>query len=261
MGITRRRFLERLSWLTAAAAARGAGAHNMHAMPAAKPLEPLVDTNALARYVDPLPIPAPAKPSGLRASPIDPARRVPYYRIAARQFQSQVHRDVPPTTFWGYEASCPGPTLEARRGQPLLVEWVNELPHQHLFPIDHTIHGAEADKPDVRTVVHLHGGRTAPESDGYPESWVAPGQSAVSYYPNQQEAAGLFYHDHAMGITRLNAVAGLMGMYLIRDEFEDSLHLPKGGLRDPAGHLRPVVPAGRPDLLPGFRQAGRTVGV
>ena len=183
--------------------------------------------------VDPLPIPAPAIPSGSRTSPIDPARRVPYYRIAARQFQSQVHRDVPPSTFWGYEASCPGPTLEARRGQPLLVEWVNELPHQHLFPIDHTIHGAEADKPDVRTVVHLHGGRTGPESDGYPENWVAPGQSAVSYYPNQQEAAGLFYHDHAMGITRLNAVAGLMGMYLIRDEFEDSLHLPKGAYEIP----------------------------
>ena len=233
MGITRRRFLERLSWLAAAAAARSAGAHNMHAMRPAKPLEPLLDTNALARYFDPLPIPAPAKPFGLRASPIDPARQVPYYRIAARQFLSQVHREVPPSTFWGYEASCPGPTLEARRGQPLLVEWVNELPHQHLFPIDHTIHGAEADKPEVRTVVHLHGGRTSPESDGYPESWVTPGQSTISYYPNQQEAAGLFYHDHAMGITRLNAVAGLMGMYLIRDEFEDSLHLPQGAYEIP----------------------------
>ena len=182
----------------------------------------------LARYIDPLPIPAPAKRSGLRPSPTNPAMQVPYYRIAARQFQAQVHRDVPPSTFWGYEASCPGPTFEARRGQPLLVEWANELPHQHLFPIDHTLHGAEPDKPEVRTVVHLHGGRTGPESDGYPESWVTPGQSSISYYPNQQEAAGLFYHDHAMGITRLNAVAGLMGMYLIRDEFEDSLNLPKG---------------------------------
>ena len=140
---------------------------------------------------------------------------------------------MPPTTFWGYEGSCPGPTFTARRGQPLLVEWANELPHQHLFPIDHTLHGAEGDEPEVRTVVHLHGGRTGPESDGYPESWVTPGHSATSYYPNEQEAAGLFYHDHAMGITRLNAVAGLMGMYLIRDEFEESLNLPQGAYEVP----------------------------
>ncbi len=76
--------------------------------------------------------------------------------------------------------------------------------------------------------MHLHGGRTAPESDGYPEKWFAPGQAATYYYPNQQEATALFYHDHAMGIARLNAVAGLMGLYLIRDDFEDSLNLPSG---------------------------------
>ncbi|MGC2404106.1 MAG: multicopper oxidase domain-containing protein [Acidobacteriaceae bacterium] len=238
MGTSRRRFLEHLGWLTAAAAAHAAAhpvddgrGNNMHA--ASKPVEALLDTNALARYLDPLPIPATAKPSGMRAGPDDPARQFPFYRIAARQFQCKVHRDVPPTTFWGYKASCPGPTIEARRGQPLLLEWSNELPQQHLFPVDHTIHGAEADKPEVRTVVHLHGGRTSPENDGYPESWVTPGQSTISYYPNQQEAAGLFYHDHAMGITRLNAVAGLMGMYLIRDDFVDSLRLPKGKFEIP----------------------------
>jgi len=195
--------------------------------------EKLLDTNALARFVEPLPIPALAKPIGLRPSPDDAALQIPYYRIAMRQFQMKVHRDVLPTTFWGYDGSCPGPTFEARRGKPLLVEWANELPHQHIFPVDHTLHGAEADKPDVRTVVHLHGGRTGPQSDGYPEDWFVPGQSATSYYPNQQEAAGLFYHDHAMGITRLNAVAGLLGLYVIRDEFEDGLNLPKGAYEIP----------------------------
>ena len=148
-------------------------------------------------------------------------------------FQARVHRDVSATAFWGYNASCPGPTLEVRQGQPILVEWANELPRQHFLPIDHTLHGAEADKPEVRTVVHLHGGRNRPESDGYPEDWFVPGHSAHSYYDNQQEATSLFYHDHAMGITRLNAVAGLMGMYLIRDEFEDSLHLPAGAYEIP----------------------------
>lgn len=223
MRTTRRRFLQQMSWLTAATGARAA-----HIMQPAGAAAPLLDTRALAHFVDPLPIPALAKAAGLRPSPADPALQVPYRRIVMRQFQAKVHRDVPPTTFWGYNGSCPGPIIEARAGAPLLVEWVNELPRQHFLPIDHTLHGAEADKPEVRTVVHLHGGRTGPESDGYPEDWFVTGQSATCFYPNQQEATSLFYHDHAMGITRLNAVAGLMGLYLIRDEFEDSLNLPKG---------------------------------
>ena len=229
MRTTRRRFLENMTWMTAAFAARNA----QGGYPGVGVSGKLLDTSALARFVDPLPIPASAKPSSLRPSPVDPKLQIPYYRMAIRQFQMSVHRDVPPTTFWGYDASCPGPTIGARSGNPVLVEWVNELPHQHIFPIDHTLHGAEADKPEVRTVVHLHGGRTGPESDGYPEDWFAPGQSATSYYPNRQEAAALFYHDHAMGITRLNAVAGLMGLYVIRDEFEDGLNLPKGAYEIP----------------------------
>jgi spore coat protein A len=231
MRTTRRHFLQNMTWMTAAVAARS-GRHSGHAALASVSGK-LLDTSALARFVDPLPMPALVKPAGLRPSPVDVSLQVPYYRMSMRQFQMRVHRDVPPTTFWGYDASCPGPTIEVRRGKPLLVEWSNELPHQHIFPVDHTLHGAEAGKPDVRTVVHLHGGRTGPESDGYPESWYAPGQSAASYYPNEQEACALFYHDHAMGITRLNAVAGLMGLYLIRDEFEDGLNLPKGSYEIP----------------------------
>jgi FtsP/CotA-like multicopper oxidase with cupredoxin domain len=79
-------------------------------------------------------------------------------------------------------SSGPGPTLEVRSGQPVLVEWSNELPTRHFLPIDQTLHGTETDKPEVRTVVHLRGGRTGPESDGYPESWFAPGQ--VSHGPD-----------------------------------------------------------------------------
>ncbi|HEX3469912.1 MAG TPA: multicopper oxidase domain-containing protein, partial [Silvibacterium sp.] len=231
MRTTRRRFLEQMSWLTAATAATTA-AKGAHVMQPAAPAQ-LFDTRALARFADPLPIPARATPAGLRPSPANPALQVPYYRIVMQQFRARAHRDMPATTFWGYDAACPGPTVEARQGKPVLVEWVNQLPRKHFLPIDHTLHGAEADKPEVRTVVHLHGGRTGPESDGYPEDWFATGQSATCYYPNQQEAASLFYHDHAMGITRLNAVAGLMGLYLIRDEFEDGLNLPKDAYEIP----------------------------
>ncbi|HXY25495.1 MAG TPA: multicopper oxidase domain-containing protein [Candidatus Acidoferrum sp.] len=232
MWTSRRRFLEQAGFLAAAAAAPGAAFAGMHTMPPGK-TEDLLDTSALKRFVDLLPVPQVLKPAGMRASPEDPAKQVPYFRVATRQFQAKVHRDVAPTTFWGYGASCPGPTMETRSGQPVLVEWANELPAKHLFPIDHTLHGAEKDKPEVRTVVHLHGGRVGPESDGYPESWIVPGQSASYFYPNRQEATALFYHDHAMGITRLNAVAGLLGLYLIRDEFEDGLGLPSGAYEVP----------------------------
>lgn len=38
----------------------------------------------------------------------------------------------------------------------------------------------------------------------------------------------LWYHDHALGINRLNVFAGLLGTFFVRDEFEDSLNLPRG---------------------------------
>jgi spore coat protein A len=150
-----------------------------------------------------------------------------------RAIASKVHRDLPPTRFWGYDSSVPGPIIEARSGQGLVVEWVNELPTEHFLPIDHSIHGAGHDQPAVRTVVHLHGGKAPPECDGYPEHWFEPGKSALCYYPNRQDATMLWYHDHAVGITRLNIFAGLFGAYLLRDRMEDSLHLPKGAYEVP----------------------------
>ncbi len=187
-----------------------------------------LNASSLTPFVDALPIPAIAQPSGYRPSPSEPAVELPYYRIAMRQFESKMHRDLKPTRLWGYAGCSPGPTFEARSGQGLLVEWANELPQSHFLPIDHSIHGAEAEKPEVRTVVHLHGSKAPPESDGYPESWFAPGKSAVCHYPNRQEAAMLWYHDHALGINRLNVFAGLLGVFLMRDELEDSLELPRG---------------------------------
>jgi spore coat protein A len=188
---------------------------------------------SLARYVDPLPIPRIASPAGSVPDPENKRMRVPHYRIVAREFQAKVHRDLPPTTFWGFDGMSPGPTFETRAGEALMVEWANQLPSHHLLPVDHTLHGAERDKPLVRTVVHLHGGKVPPQSDGDPERWIVPGQATRCYYPNRQEAAPLFYHDHAMGITRLNTLAGLFGMFFVRNAFEDSLHLPSGPFEIP----------------------------
>jgi len=201
-----------------------------HAMshPAPPRFRTQLDTGSLAKFVDPLPLPVIASPVGHRPSPDDPAVQLPYYRVSMRQFEAKVHRDLKPTRLWGYGSGLPGPTFETRSGQGLLVEWVNELPERHFLPIDHSIHGAEADKPEVRTVVHMHGAKTGPKSDGYPEEWFVPGKSAVCHYPNRQDAAMLWYHDHALGINRLNVFAGLLGTFFIRDDFEDSLNLPRG---------------------------------
>jgi len=83
-------------------------------------------------------------------------------------------------------------------------------------------------RPDVRAVTHLHGAKAPASSDGYPEDWYVPGKSKLYFYPNQQDAAMLWYHDHTIGLTRLNMYAGLFGAFFVRDEFEDSLNLPKG---------------------------------
>jgi spore coat protein A len=217
--ITRRKFLERTGILAAGL--------SVNKLPSSYSQETL-DPERLSPYVDPLPIPVIAHASGFRPSPEDPGVQLPYYRMAMRQIESKVHRDLPATRMWGFASSSPGPTFEARSGQGLLVEWVNELPEHHFLPIDHTLHGAEGNLPEVRSVIHLHGGKTPPGSDGYPEHWYVPGKSATFHYPNRQDAAMLFYHDHTMGINRLNIYAGLQGLYFIRDEVEDSLNLPRG---------------------------------
>jgi spore coat protein A, manganese oxidase len=187
-----------------------------------------LDVNTLAKFVDPLSLPTIAQPQGKRPSPVDPKLKLPFYRMQAQVTENKVHRDLPATKFWSFGSSVPGPTFESRMGEPLLVEWGNALPSAHFLPIDHTIHGAEADTPLVRTVVHLHGAKTGPESDGYPEDWIVPGKSSLYYYPNQQDAAMLWYHDHALGINRLNVYAGLLGAFFIRDSVEDALNLPRG---------------------------------
>jgi spore coat protein A len=185
---------------------------------ATKPAPPLIDPQRLTPFVDPLPIPKVATPVGKR----------PSYRLPAQEFFAKIHRDLPATRFWGYGSSVPGPTIEARSGEEIQIEWPNQLPAKHFLPIDHNLMGAEKGRPESRMVVHVHGARVPPESDGWPEDGYGPGKSVTYRYPNKQDSALLWYHDHAMGINRLNICAGMAGLYLIRDSFEDALNLPKG---------------------------------
>ena len=166
----------------------------------------------------------------------------------------------PPHAMWGFGSTSPGPTFETRSNHGLIVEWVNELPQRHFLPIDHTLHGAEANLPSVRSVIHLHGGKTPPDSDGYPEQWCVPGKSATFYYPNRQDAAMLFYHDHTMGINRLNIYAGLQGMYFIRDQAEDALKLPQGKYEVPLAGLRSLSSSRRTARISRLSQSRKRPG-
>jgi spore coat protein A, manganese oxidase len=221
--ITRREFLHNSTLLAGAVLT-----HQAPHKPPAVRARPALDLSALPPFADALPIPPVIRSTELRPSPENRSVKIPYFRVAMRPFEMKVHRDMKPTRMWGFGAQFPGPTFDIRSGQGMFVEWANELPQKHFLPIDHTLGGAGRDLPEVRAVAHLHGGKAPPESDGYPEDWIVPGKSALYHYPNKQDAAMLWYHDHAMGINRLNIFAGLAGLYIVRDDVEDALHLPSG---------------------------------
>jgi spore coat protein A len=118
--------------------------------------------------------------------------------------------------------------------------WKNKLPKYnfdypglggHLLPVDPNLHMAYPVKGGIPVVTHLHGGHTESASDGLPEAWFTQGWRETGpffvkkkyWYDNDQEAATLWYHDHALGITRLNVYAGLAGFYLLRDDNETNL--------------------------------------
>ena len=90
---------------------------------------------SLEKFVDALPIPSVLKEKGKRNG-------IPYYEVEMKQIQQQLHRDLPPTTVWGYNGMFPGPTFEVRRNEPILVKWENKFPFEHLLTVDRTINGA-----------------------------------------------------------------------------------------------------------------------
>ncbi|ELY92320.1 hypothetical protein C483_08407 [Natrialba hulunbeirensis JCM 10989] len=185
---------------------------------------------ALERWVDEVPRPGVVDPTGEKDGQ-------PYYEIEMTEIEQQLHRDLPPTTVWGYDGQFPGPTIEARQGEPIYVRWQNKLPDEHLLTVDTTIHSdiIPYETPGVRTVTHLHGGNIESESDGKSQAWYTRDFAATGpefeqkdyHYVNDQPAATLWYHDHALGITRLNVYAGLAGFYLLRSDEEDALELPR----------------------------------
>ncbi|MEJ2240631.1 MAG: multicopper oxidase domain-containing protein [Candidatus Bathyarchaeota archaeon] len=151
----------------------------------------------------------------------------------------------------GYIVNSPGPSFEATRDIPIKVTWVNNIHSQHLYTVDPTVHWANPNgmttptapfksyqagyamaQTNVPLVTHVHGAVVYSGSDGGPEQWFTANgiqgpdyytyepttpNAAVYYYNNTQNPTTLWYHDHALGITRLNVMSGLAGFYLLRD--------------------------------------------
>ncbi|MDH4220731.1 MAG: copper oxidase, partial [Candidatus Aminicenantes bacterium] len=171
-----------------------------------------------------------------------------------------------------------GPVIVSTRGTPTEIKYVNNLGTTATSNLlawktstDQTLHWADP-KGDmgalthyagpIPAVPHLHGGEVPPQLDGGPDAWFLS-QPATGYkmhghayysfddpyntgtanytiyrYPNTQEAANIWFHDHALGITRINVYAGIAGAYLLSDP---DLFLPTGlGAHDVGG--RTIIP-------------------
>jgi len=222
-GMSRRRFL---------GLAGGAGVLLTAGIAAPRLLRPAAATGELLTSEIPLPppfqVPLPLPPV---LTPVSRDGGVDRYEIVQRAATAEILPGVR-TPIWGYQGIFPGPTIESRSGRTTVVRHRNELP--------------------VPTVVHLHGGRTPPESDGYATDLVLPvdgrylagaghAHSGMAdpdavvttgirdyTYPLRQNAALLWYHDHRMDFTGPAVYRGLAGLHLVRDDEEDALPLPRG---------------------------------
>jgi len=165
------------------------------------------------------------------------------------------------TPVWGYGdktgVSWPGKTIETSvNSDPIEVVWTNDLigkngkPLPHLLPVDtslhwcYSLHGYQQyniETDGVPLVPHVHGGRNDSLSDGNPEFFFSPNTAikgpryvAHKYMfggPDWNDQAGMmWYHDHALGITRLNVYAGLAGFFALRDDNDTGLNGNPAGL-------------------------------
>jgi len=134
-------------------------------------------------------------------------RNADYYRVVMRKAEAEIIPGLS-TRIWGYNGLFPGPTIQARSGRASVVRFSNKLPEG--------------------MVVHNHGAYADGNNDGHPADVVRPRTHKTYSYNNSQNARTMWYHDHVMDLTSPHVYKGLAGFFLIQDDFEDGLPLPKG---------------------------------
>ena len=217
---------------------------------------PVMDALSQTKFVNPLPNPL-APNYVYRPTGVDADSGLPLFDVHAQQIVHDAglrNAAGQPllTKVWAYGTAqqppvCPGYSFVVRQGQAIKVRYSNKLKgvtYPVDVPVDQTMHWADplngGNKPNrpytgpVPLVAHQHGGDTMAGSDGVPDAWATPNDlitgrlfNPLYTYDNRQEATQLWYHDHTVGLTRLNVYMGLAGCYFIRDANEDALRLPK----------------------------------
>ena len=185
----------------------------------------------------------------------------PNFRIKASKTKQQTGLINPSngkkltTDLWGYgqnTVSWPGQTIQvmstsAGGAAETVVRWDNKIRDKaHLLPVDTSLHWCYSlpgytqysiRNDGVPIVTHLHGGNSDFQYDGNPEFFYTPNEKITGpqwdnvpggftntfRYNNDVPAGNLWYHDHALGITRLNVYAGLAGFYFVRDDMDTGL--------------------------------------
>ncbi|KAH7312655.1 bilirubin oxidase [Stachybotrys elegans] len=161
---------------------------------------------ALPLYDQPLPIPPVKEPKMIITNPTT-GEDILYYEVEIRPFTKSIYGSGN-TSLVGYDGIAPGPTFLVERGQETVVRFINNSPSGNS--------------------VHLHGSPSRAPFDGWAEDITEPGEYKDYYYPNQQSARTLWYHDHAMRRTAEDVYMGQAGMYILHDPAEDALNLPSG---------------------------------
>ena len=214
-----------------------------------------LDPRVIPQFVEPLPLPGVL--NGMTtsaASPLLVTMSEFQQKLLPNSFYGALGAPYNAGTYvWGYNNSYPGPTIVATRDVPTHVKYVNNLFNpaggplflQNSIKVDQTIHWADplgtghSFDPytgPVPAVVHLHGAEVPSAYDGGPDAWWTPGfaQEGPAFvtdtytYPNGQEGTSMFYHDHALGMTRTNVYSGLAGFYILLDPSLEPANLPGG---------------------------------
>jgi len=150
------------------------------------------------------------------AVPVVRTPNTDYYVFRMRALDAEI---VPGfrTSLWGYDGMVPGPTIRTTRGRKVVARFINELPGFH---------------PSLGyasyTSVHLHGGMSKPQYDGYASDVVQPAQFKDYRWDNDECSRSLWYHDHAVHHTWTNVAMGLAGRYFISDPDDAKFRLPTG---------------------------------
>ncbi|WP_091435588.1 hypothetical protein [Micromonospora yangpuensis] len=242
----------------------------------------VVRGTGLRKFVDALPLPGPHGRNALGGHlPVAMPDTITYpgcdyYEIGLQEYRQRLHRDLPTTRLRGYRqlnlGTDPtghntltppdrpylhGPLIAARRGRPVRVKFINQLPTGRagdlFLPVDPSVAGAgtgplggPAPYPQNRAVPRLQGALTGWTSAGNPLHWVTPageitpyptgvglthvpdmpppGAGATTlYYPNDQSGRLMWLHDNTLGLARLTVYSGQLAPYLLTDPAEDQL--------------------------------------